>query len=329
MEKVSIIVPVYNVEKYMRQCLDSIINQDYGNLEIIIIDDGSTDNSGDVCEEYKCKRPDIIVIHQKNKGLSAARNEGTLVATGKYVSYIDSDDWVSYDYVSHQVKLIEKYNADIVAISSVSIWNDEKIPAVAYSQEKVKVYSCKDALEAMMYGYEMQVKAWGKLFRREIIEKYPFPVGALYEDIGMMYKVFSDAKIVVGSNLPLYYYRMRTGSIVNENFDYRHFSLIKHANEQYCFIKNNYPELTSAAGYRCVYSATELAPKVLESNSKKAFGVLQEEVKKYRKYFLFNSKVFLKYKIRAVVILLGFNVSKLETKIEKRLKAKIKKIVQQ
>ena len=123
MDKVSVIVPVYNVKKYLKQCVISILNQDYSNLELILVDDGSTDGSGDICDIFKDEFPSILVIHQENQGLSAARNTGTKAATGYYISYIDSDDWVTPDYISYQIKLAKKYNADIVVTRQQSVWD--------------------------------------------------------------------------------------------------------------------------------------------------------------------------------------------------------------
>lgn len=205
MDKVSVIVPVYNVKKYLKQCVISILNQDYSNLELILVDDGATDGSGDICDIFKDEFPSILVIHQENQGLSAARNTGTKAATGYYISYIDSDDWVTPDYISYQIKLAKKYNADIVVTRQQSVWDGKDPHPVNYSEEEIKVYTKTEALETILYGYKIQMSAC-KLFKANIVSKYPFPVGTLYEDLGMMYKVFSDAEVIVHSNLPMYNY---------------------------------------------------------------------------------------------------------------------------
>ncbi len=316
---VSIVVPVYNVKPYLYQCINSIIKQDYTNLEIIIVDDGSTDGCAAICDEYAAKDDRIQVVHKTNGGLSSARNAGTKIAKGKYIAFIDSDDWVSEDYISHQIRLANQYKADIIVMGHCSIWEGGEAPKIDYSNEKISEYSKIEALEAILYGFKMQVSAC-KMFKTELIKRYPFPVGALYEDLGMMYKVFGDAEIVVQSNLPMYYYRRRNGSIINEKFDSRHLVIIDHAQKQYDYIKDNYPQLLKAASYRCAYVVTELSPKVLNVNDKATFMKIRKVLIQHKKDILFNHKVQSKCKIRAFAILCGYTPAKIETKTEKIIK---------
>lgn len=324
MDKVSVIVPVYNVKKYLKQCVNSILNQDYSNLELILVDDGSTDGSGDMCDSFKDKFPSILVIHQENLGLSAARNTGTKAATGYYIAYIDSDDWVTPDYISYQVKLAKKYNADIVVTRQQSVWDGTDPQPINYSAEEIKLYTKTEALETILYGYKMQMSAC-KLFKANIVSKYPFPVGALYEDLGMMYKVFSDAEIIVHSNLPMYNYRRRAGSIINDKFDKRRLVIIKHSNEQYEFIKEKYPQLTRASSYRCAYSTTEIAPMIIAANDDDALTIIRAELMKHYHNLIYNPKASFKVKIRGFALICGKKVAKIEIWAEKILKMKMKK----
>lgn len=324
MDKVSVIVPVYNTIKYLKQCVNSILNQDYCNLELILVDDGSTDGSGDVCDDFKKEFPSIIVIHQENQGLSAARNTGTKAATGYYIAYIDSDDWVTPNYISYQINLAKKYNADIVVTRQQSVWDGATPQSVDYSIEEITLYTKTEALETILYGYKMQMSAC-KLFKANIVRKYPFPVGALYEDLGMMYKVFSDAEIVVHSNLPMYNYRRRAGSIINDKFDKRRLVIIKHSNEQYEFIKKNYPQLIRASSYRCAYSATEIAPMIIAANDDEALTIIRAELMKHYRDLIYNPKASLKIKIRGLALILGKRVAKIEIWAEKIYKIRMKK----
>jgi len=318
-KKVSVIIPVYNVEKYLAQCVDSVLSQDYKNLEVILVDDGSKDSCGAMCDDYKSKDDRVVVVHKANGGLSSARNAGTAVATGDYVAYVDSDDWVSEDYVSYLLGLAEKHGADIVSARLQTVWDNNSPEAIDYSSEEVYVFDRKSALAEMLYGYKIMVTAC-KLFRTDIAKDHPFPEGVLYEDLGVMYKFFNDSDKIVSSNLPMYYYRRRSGSIMNEKFDKRHLVILEHANNQYEFIKSNYPELVTAAGYRCAFSVTKLAPMVVDAKDKETFKILQNELKDHYQQLSKNPKAYRKIKVRGFMIKHGYGLSCVYFKTEKFLK---------
>ena len=133
---ISVIVPVYNVEKYLPQCLNSIINQTYKNIEVVLVDDGSTDDSGNICEEYKKNDERIIVVHQKNSGLSAARNVGIEISTGEYITFIDSDDYISPDYIENLYSALEQYSADIAICDLKKVSEKVELWDIDYKVEK-------------------------------------------------------------------------------------------------------------------------------------------------------------------------------------------------
>ena len=312
---VSVVVPVYNVKEYLPKCLESLAMQDYENLQIVLVDDGSTDGCGEMCDNFAKGHINSEVIHQKNQGLSAARNCGTKASKGEYIAYIDSDDWVSPDYISHQMKLAEQYDADIVVMRQQSVWNGLDPERVNYSEEKITCYNRINAIETLIYGYDIQSSAC-KLFKREIITYHPFPVGKLYEDFAIMYQVFSDADRIVVSSLPLYCYRRRKGSIINETFDSRHLAILEHSNQLYDFITKKYPELTKAAGYRCAYSVTELVPKIISANDHELFHFAKKELSKHFDDLVFNKKAKNKIKIRGIAIMCGMMITKIEIRFE-------------
>ncbi len=323
-KKVSLIVPVYNVKPYLRKCVNSIKKQDYENIEIILVDDGSTDGSSEMCDELAKDDARIRVIHQKNQGLSGARNTGTKEAIGDYIAYVDSDDWVSENYISHQMAIARDYDADIVVTKQLSVWEGNEDFEVSDIQEQLFEYNKIEALEALLYGYDIQCSAC-KLFKANLIKKHPFPMGALYEDLGMMYKVFGDADKVVRSTLPMYFYRRRAGSIINGNFDERHLVIIDHAHKQYDYIALFFPSLIKAASYRCAYVVTEIAPMVLRSKDRKVFNQIQKELFIHKKDLFFNKKAGLKVKVRGLAILCGIHVANAESGLEVFLKKKMKK----
>ena len=212
MEKISIIVPIYNVEKYLKKCIDSIISQSYTNLEIILVDDESPDSCPTICEEYKKKDKRIKVIHQKNMGLSGARNTGIKAATGKYIMFQDSDDTIDYKCVEILYKLIKEYKTKISICGRLyEFENGDK--KCKYSDNFIKKYDLESAIEEMNSFYYFDMSACGKMFYKQLFEDIEFPVGKLSEDYYVMYKLFLKSGNVVYTTEPMYNYLQRQNSI--------------------------------------------------------------------------------------------------------------------
>ena len=208
---VSIIVPVYKVEKYLRQCLDSLVSQTYSNIEIILVDDGSPDNCGIICDEYAEKDSRIIVIHKKNEGLSAARNNGIDIAKGEYLMFVDSDDWVEPTYCERALEQAILQNAACVAFGITTIRTNGEIISMAPLSSRF--ISAEEAIACMVerkfpYGYVVN-----KIYKRSLFKDLRFPLGVIYEDNAILYLVFHLAKGVYVFNDRLYNYRRREGSL--------------------------------------------------------------------------------------------------------------------
>lgn len=260
---VSVIVPFYNVEQYARRCLDSILKQDYQNLEIILIDDGSPDACGAIIDEYAAHDQRIKAFHTKNRGLSEARNLGTSKATGEFIAYIDSDDYITPDYISFLYKLLKKYDADI------SICDKEyepKAPVVVEQDPEVNLYDRKQALRAMCLGDMTMLTAWGKLIRGNIARAVKYPSGKAYEDINTIYKYYFKAQKVVVSNEKKYFYQYNVNSILRSEFNQRDFDLITAADEMGQAVLKAYPDLASAVLSRRVLCRLLLVNKMLRED---------------------------------------------------------------
>lgn len=222
MKKISVIVPVYNVEKYLSQCLDSIIHQTYKNLEIILVDDGSTDSSGLICDNYSQKDKRIKIIHKCQGGLSAARNAGLKIATGEYISFIDSDDFIDKNMYSILINNTQKYNSDIVWFNYYNYYSKKHfINSSIIKNNDLYDLSSSDKIKFaknLFYQYKMDAHVWAKLYKRSIFNNIKFPYGKLFEDIFVLLPILSNAKII--STIPdcLYFYRNRSESIVNQYF---------------------------------------------------------------------------------------------------------------
>ena len=217
MEKkiVSIIVPVYNVEKYLSKCLDSLIAQTYKNIEIIVVDDGATDSCPQICDDYKKKDSRIIVVHKENGGLSDARNEGLKYVSGDYISFVDSDDYVSPFYVEILINLAEERDADISICNYLRVFENEETQQTENLDYLVKEFNRDEALFAL-FNKDLKAQftiACSKLYRVEVFKNIRFPKGRTYEDSATAHKVYNQSRKVVYADVSLYFYLLRQGSI--------------------------------------------------------------------------------------------------------------------
>lgn len=221
-ELISIIVPIYNVEKYLRQCLDSILNQTYQNFECLLINDGSPDNSADICREYVAKDVRFRYLEKENGGVSSARNFGIKNSMGNYITFVDPDDWLDSMYLETLYEIMIKHNAD-VSIACYGAYDEERATYLfyAYGDEYEKVYSGREVVEQLpkFEGGDLTFQtSWGILSKRELFDQITFPEGRVNEDIGTNYKLFMQAKKIVYLHKNLYIYRIRKTSISNSGF---------------------------------------------------------------------------------------------------------------
>jgi glycosyltransferase involved in cell wall biosynthesis len=212
---ISIIIPVYNVEPFLSICLQSVLLQDYENLEIIIINDGSTDASYKICESFSENDSRIKLINQKNLGLSAARNSGLKIAKGEWIIFLDSDDWIAPNFCSILLNLAQINNADIAVSNFVKVF-DNKI-AILSNLKSISIFFGLEILQQLYTNLYIQfVVAWGKLIKKEIYNDLKFPIGKLHEDEFVAHHVLSNAKIAVYTSQELLFYRQRFDSITGK-----------------------------------------------------------------------------------------------------------------
>ena len=303
---VSVIIPVYNVENYLCKCLDSVVAQTYKNIEVILVDDGSFDRCGQICDEYARKYPIMKVIHQSNKGLSEARNNGIKVAKGEFITFIDSDDYIENDYIEYLTDLQKQYNADIAIGGYRYVYEGSKKSKHSHA-EKIVLMTAEEALIRMNYTDGFGATAWAKLYRREIVLQYPYPKGKLYEDLATTYKIFSDARTIVFGSRVIYYWVQRKGSIMRRIFDERQLDGIEAANEQLKFIESNYPSGIMAAKYRCVAKAVELMALNFRSGGDiKVYQKLKDYMNDFIIGIVNDSNVRVSMKLRIWSIQLGY-----------------------
>lgn len=216
MQKLSVIVPVYKVEPYIHKCVDSILGQTYTNLEVILVDDGSPDNCGKICDEYAVKDKRVKVIHKKNGGLSDARNAGIDISTGDIIGFIDSDDYIEARMYQEMIDYMEHNNLDIVCADTNQVKGNKIKFKPRY--KKNYVWNKQEALSEILNG-NLDNAAWNKIYKREIIGNTRFPQGRVYEDVATIYKFIYNADKVGYLSKPYYYYVKRKGSIVTSGFN--------------------------------------------------------------------------------------------------------------
>lgn len=238
------IIPVYNVRPYLREALDSVINQTYKNLEIIIVDDGSTDGSGMICDEYK-EDHRVNVIHQENRGLSSARNTGMVIATGEIMAFLDSDDAFHSEMIQTIVAVMLEYNADVVCCKYMNFWTKGKMKLPEIKDEtEVRILDKYSALRALAKG-TVDHCTWNKIYRSRIRKQILFPQGRVYEDIDTTYQILSNSDRVCIIENNLIAHRKRKGSITERLMTKDIFDYVKANSNFISFIEINTPHIFS------------------------------------------------------------------------------------
>lgn len=247
---ISVIIPAYNVEKYLAKCLNTVLEQTYKNLEIIIVDDGSADNTGKICDEYAEKDSRIKVIHKENGGVSAARNDAIDIATGEYITFVDSDDLISNDYCEKMLTEILNNDAEVSICMVKRFVEGEEFQIEP--NENVNVYTAEETIYNLMSVSNFYDYACGKMYLRTLFDGIRFPLGRRYEDSATNYKLYSAANKVVVIEEELYYYLTRPDSFVESKYTSSkqndNYLLIEERTE---FLINRFPHMKEMlnAGY--------------------------------------------------------------------------------
>ncbi len=306
---ISIIVPVYKVEKYLKKCVDSILGQTYENIEILLVDDGSPDQCGMICDAYQSKDGRIRVIHKENGGLSDARNAAIPLVRGEYISFIDSDDWVSQYYVEHLYQAVSACQADLGISWFENVF--EGVTPQSKSIEELLQYQCltvEDCLKKMLYQDGVEVCAWGKLYKTELFAELRYPVGKLYEDIPVTYEtVKRSKKIAVIGNVD-YYYLQRRDSIQNITFNKRKLDGVEHCHNMMSAVCSDFPDLKNAAECRYFSTVCNIIFQIRDKEHETERRTLWKEITEYRRRVLFNPDARKKARIAAGIAYMGYDI---------------------
>lgn len=261
MAKVSIVVPVYNVEKYIRKCVDSMLNQTMKEIEIILVDDGTKDSSGMICDDYAKRDSRIRVIHKENGGISDARNVGMQVASSKYILFIDSDDYISENMVEKLYTMAELHNADVAACGVYNVYASGAIPQCAEKME----FCCDNitAFSHILVGKIIPGTICNKLIKREIAKQILFPVGKIYEDAFYTTQLIQIIKKVYVTTEPMYYYFHRQGSTTTTPFREKDMDVIKAFREALRVVSEKYPQIQEQAEFRLEWAHFTVLDRML------------------------------------------------------------------
>lgn len=292
---VSIIVPVYNVEKYLRNCVESILQQTFENFELLLIDDGSPDKCGKICDEFALTDSRVKVFHQENKGLSAARNVGIEMSRGDFLTFIDSDDFIFPHYLEKLISACTDNDADMAVCDFVRCSSNDTLNDMVevYLDKHTEIFS-NQRMSVFFTTNKISTTAWGKLYKRTLFEDVRYPLGKYNEDIFVTYMIVHFSRNVVFSDYQGYVYRKNELSIMNEPFSLKKIDPIEGCLERAGFIEREYPELKKYA-YRSIIRFCNQA--LLSMGKSKAYNqdvfcFLQKLYRRYWRYYVFNKSVF-------------------------------------
>lgn len=327
--KISVIVPVYNVEKYIKRCVESILNQTFKDYELILIDDGSTDQSGKICDQFVTKYTNVRCYHKRNGGLSDARNYGIEKSKSEYITFIDSDDYVSSQYLECLYKACVSTNSKISVCLSKNVYslnNDENCFFNLDDKGKIEVYSGNELIEYALKGEKGSLSAWGKLYDTSFFENKRFPVGCLYEDMKVIYEIFLQCDIISFVNSPLYFYFQRPDSIVHSKMSDAHLYGIESCIEIYESELNRsvnvYPSQLRIVRQACGY-----LPTICRGKNKYYFYIIKEKVKPYLFRVFFNLRTSNKDRLRMFTFCFKAPIAFLYGNLLFGLKSNIRKFV--
>lgn len=269
---ISVIIPAYNVSPYIKKCIDSVLGQEFHDFEVLLVDDGSTDNTGELCDQLASEDQRIKAYHKTNGGLSDARNYGIDRASGEYLTFIDSDDYITPDYLSYLKYLIDKIPE--CKLSICSLYNvfsaNGKIVDNGNGQEMI--LSPEKCLQMMCYHNLVDTCAYAKLYHRSIFDQVRYPKGKLFEDIGTTYKLINQCDNISCGFKPKYYYVLRPGSIVNSTYNPKKLDLLEMTDQMARDVSSLFPSLENAVLRRRVYARFSTLNQMLDVKDERALA---------------------------------------------------------
>lgn len=302
--KISIIVPVYNVEKYLNKCLDSILAQTFEDYELLLIDDGSSDKSGNICDEYEKKDKRVKVFHKENGGQSSARNAGIDAACGEYIGFIDSDDYIDNDMFEQLYNDVTKNDADVAVCGIYNCYSN--VVRLECSKNIYRIVDNEEALRLVLESKIVSVHACNKLFKKECFAEDRFPVGMTSEDAYIIPEILSKCKKIVINTTAKYYYVHRSNSTTSSCFNESDYGVVKAYTKNLKLVKEKFPRCVKEAEFRYFWAHAYVLDKMLLTENFKDYDKLNEIVSFLRKntFKILCNPCFLRSRKLASVVLL-------------------------
>jgi len=308
----SVIVPVYNVEDYLVRCVDSILGQTYPHLEVILVNDGSRDGSGAICDTYAARDARVKVIHKENGGLSSARNAGMDAATGEYITFVDSDDWIEADAYAHLLDLIDRYQVERVCGGNYDVDGETGERTLGLCPEREEVLTAEEFVGRMFLWQGFDSSACDKIYHRSLLETFRYPEGKVCEDVPVTYKIVLGTDRAALSDRPFYNYYHRPGSITQEpEITDRTFHYSRHTEVIYPYIRQHHPAIEAQARFLRVRSLSHILLRLEQSEEavRERFAGeyrhARKELKKHTGFFLRSPYFGKKEKITDLLLNLG------------------------
>ena len=316
---ISLIVPVYKVENYLRECLETLVNQTYDNYELLLVNDGSPDGSAAIMEEYAARYDFIRTFTKENGGLSDARNFGVREAKGDYITFVDSDDYVSYDYLEYLAHLTFDLGAELDGAAYQITPFD---PAAVSEVKNESVMGTEEAFRTTMSPWGMSTVAVAKLYPKTMLQRHPFPVGRYYEDLAIIFRILAECERVAFGDKVVYYYRQTPGSITHKKMTKAHLSGLKEVKAARAYVDKHYPGASDMALYRVLIMINEYMAMIMDGSkeSRRFFKFLQKEVRPLYRAAMASPVVVKTEKIRLTAIMAGYAPMKLAWRIGAVLK---------
>lgn len=299
---VSVIIPIYNVEKYLDKCIKSVIEQTYKNLEIVLIDDGSPDNCPKICDDWAKKDKRIKVIHKTNGGLSDARNIGIGNAKGKYLLFVDSDDYIENNMIYELHENAKQNNIDIVASGFIYETDNEQ---TKYYDKSNYIENSEQILERIFNNNDISTAIWDKLYKRDLFNNIMFPVGKIHEDMAVLYKLIDKSNKVMHIDKAYYHYVQRDDSIIYAKFNKKKLSIIEFKEDILKFVEKKYPKLIKDAERFFIQELNRCINLCYKNNLREEYINLREKLKSYMRRIIKNEKLSLRTKMKSIIIVFG------------------------
>lgn len=306
---ISVIIPVYKVEQYLPRCVDSVLTQTYSNLEIILVDDGSPDRCGSICDDYARKDPRVRVIHKENGGLSSARNAGLDIAQGEYIAFLDSDDWIEPNAYETMLALAQKYDVKLVCAGRYDIYGEKRVVGLCPAKEEV--ITGEELAGRIFLWDNIDSSAWDKLYHASLLQDIRYPLGKICEDVPVTYRIALKAGKACMCDKPFVNYYHRPGSITTASVSEKNFHFSQHTGEIYPYIRDNHPAIAPQARYQRVRSVSHMmllldtAEPSVRDQYRQSYRQLRRQLREHTGFILRCAYFTKKEKLTDLLLILG------------------------